>query len=166
MVIDKLVQDVLVFGETSDTNIKGLTVDDFLAFQESFAPNFQSTFDQLDFNESIMVNKSFALSMSDALVFLDSGSKGVHFFNVDDILILTDDVVEDAPLAVRDSLVFSETLLGMTAKPVSDTLAFIEVIGLVKSLNLTVQDTLTLRSSDNGYLVDVNFIAISVPSCG
>lgn len=166
MVIEKLVFDVLTLGETSNTNIKGLTVDDDLLFIESLVPNFQSTLDHLDFTESIKVNKSFALSMGDALVFADSGSKGVHFLNVGDILILADDVVDDFPHAVRDSLVFAETLSGLTSKPVSDTLAFVELIGLVKSLNLTVQDALTLRSSDNGYIADVNFIAIPVPSCG
>lgn len=166
MVIERTVQDTLFFAESINTNIKGLTVSDTLVFIDDATPNFHSLSDTLEFVETIKVNRSIVLGVSDALVFADSGSKGVSHHAIVDGLVFADEVDVDKAIAVRDTLTFVETITGFVGYGVRDTLVFTETIGLQKKLHLTIVDGIEFRDNQSGYMLDPNFIAITIPTCG
>lgn len=155
MNIEVVVSQVLFVEQEAESNIKGLTLEDRLAFTQAANQNLNSR--QLSsfilVNHLAVVGKSIQLAVEQELVFTQEAFPRAYVLEIAQHLFVWHEAIAEgmSPLVVHN-LDLEQTVEVEVAKAAYDTLTITQTVDLSLTRNLTIEQTFVPAIGATGYL--------------
>lgn len=155
MILDAVAFNSLSLSDTVTSNIKGLVVSHQITLVQRVDKNLKPrrSASVLRLYHLVQVSKSISLAAENALVLHQVTYPRSSLLEVEQSLFVFDSVVPDKA-AAHSVLVINQSAVAAVAKGAYDTLVLEQSVTVEKTLNITVEQPLTMVSSSIGYLPD------------
>lgn len=157
MNIEVVVGQVLFVEQQAESNIKGFTLEHWLAFTQAASSNLHSR--QLSsfirVNQLALAGKTISLALEDEVNLSQETFPRAYILSIGQTLFIWAEAIAEgfAPL-VQQSLGLNQTVEVDVAKAAFDTLTMTETIALSLSRNFTIEQTFGVDSDAVGYMPD------------
>lgn len=159
MIIQLTVANFLVLTHSVRTNIHGLVITHSLNLSDSItlSPNFQIVSNHLGLSQSVQYKQVRNLEVSDTLTFTQDLSK-VPAQSTFNHLYIFQSIEVVKPKVVKSTLTLTQTVNVVKGQGVQSNLTLSQSILVNRTVNLSVNNTLTLVQYKSGYKPDDGFI--------
>ena len=149
MIIERFVSQFLILDHEVETNIKALSVEHRLTFNESTGRNLfaYEASSRLHLQQAASVSKTLGLSVSQSLNFTISSAKPrVWFEEVNQLLFIWGEADNSIPPGVYQTLELDQDVVVVKSKGLKHTLTFTDAATFTVSKSLTVSQTLSFSN--------------------